>query len=261
MKLHILGTGNGAALNCYNTCFALENNGEYLLVDGGGGNQILKQLQNANIDVHKIHNIFLSHIHTDHIIGVIWVIRRICEKMIFKNSYIGNLNIYGGGESIKVLKSITEMLFPAIKRVENRVFFNIIEDKQTEKINGLDITFFNINARKEEQFGFIIGNKLAFCGDEPLNESLFDFVKNKEWLIHEGFCLDAEEEIRNCHAAGHCTILETSSIAQSVNAKNLIILHTEDDYLESRKKLFINEAKQVFEGNVFVPDDLEIIEI
>ena len=44
MKLHILGTGNGGALDCYNTCFSIENNNEYLLVDGGGGNQILKQL-------------------------------------------------------------------------------------------------------------------------------------------------------------------------------------------------------------------------
>ena len=44
MKLHFLGTGAGGVLDCYNTCFAIENNDEYLLVDGGGGNQIIKQL-------------------------------------------------------------------------------------------------------------------------------------------------------------------------------------------------------------------------
>ena len=49
MKLHILGTGNGGALNCYNTCFAIENNKEYFLVDGGGGNQILNQLKLAKL--------------------------------------------------------------------------------------------------------------------------------------------------------------------------------------------------------------------
>ncbi len=63
IKLHILSTGNGGAIKYYNTCFAIENNGEYFLVDGGGGNQILNQLEYANINISKIHNIFLSHNH------------------------------------------------------------------------------------------------------------------------------------------------------------------------------------------------------
>jgi len=29
-KLIVLGTGNAGALKCYNTCFALQNNDEYL---------------------------------------------------------------------------------------------------------------------------------------------------------------------------------------------------------------------------------------
>jgi len=61
-KLNILGTGHAMTLDCYNTCFALENNeGEHILVDTGGGLQIIKQLRDANIDFRKIHNIILSH--------------------------------------------------------------------------------------------------------------------------------------------------------------------------------------------------------
>ena len=45
MKLTILGTGNAMVTKCYNTCFAIEQNDEYFLVDGGGGNQILSQLE------------------------------------------------------------------------------------------------------------------------------------------------------------------------------------------------------------------------
>ena len=36
MKLHVLGTGNGGAIDCYNTCFFVENGNNVLLVDGGG---------------------------------------------------------------------------------------------------------------------------------------------------------------------------------------------------------------------------------
>ena len=81
MKIHVLGTGNGGALECYNTCFAIENDGKYLLVDGGGGNQILTQLKKANINITDIHDVFISHIHTDHILGLIWIIRTITAKM------------------------------------------------------------------------------------------------------------------------------------------------------------------------------------
>ena len=130
MKLHIFGTGNGGALNCYNTCFAIENNSEYLLVDGGGGNQILNQFKLANIDITKIHHVFLSHNHTDHILGVIWVLRNICQKMRFGGSYIGNLNFYGSDESMKVLKLLIELLFPMAKQFEDRISYNIVYDKQ-----------------------------------------------------------------------------------------------------------------------------------
>ena len=36
-KLIMLGTGNAAVTKCYNTCFALQDNEDYFLVDTGGG--------------------------------------------------------------------------------------------------------------------------------------------------------------------------------------------------------------------------------
>ena len=48
-KLIVLGTGNATVTKCYNTCFALKKENEYLLVDAGGGNQILSILENKNI--------------------------------------------------------------------------------------------------------------------------------------------------------------------------------------------------------------------
>ena len=47
MKLTILGTGNAKVTRCYNTCFTLKEGNEYFMVDGGGGNTILKQLEDA----------------------------------------------------------------------------------------------------------------------------------------------------------------------------------------------------------------------
>lgn len=262
MKLHILGTGNGGAIKCYNTCFALENNNEYFLVDGGGGNQILLQLEKAGIALNKIHNIFLSHNHTDHILGVIWVLRSICANMRFAGKYEGNLNIYGSDESMSVLKHLIDLLFPPARAfIDKRVFFNVVEDGQVENIIGKEFTFFDIHAKKDKQFGFIQNSNLAFCGDEPLKEEIFEIAKGKKWLLHESFCLDSEETIFNAHLKGHCTVKEAGQIAESLGVENLIIVHTEDNDLKNRRALYTKEAASEFGGNIFIPNDLDVLNI
>lgn len=45
---------------------------EYFLVDAGGGNGILSQLDKAGIPLESIHNIFVTHTHNDHILGMVW---------------------------------------------------------------------------------------------------------------------------------------------------------------------------------------------
>lgn len=68
-NLIVLGTGHALVTQCYNTCFALTVDDQYILVDGGGGNGILSQLQRAEIPYDKIHHAFVSHGHTDHLLG------------------------------------------------------------------------------------------------------------------------------------------------------------------------------------------------
>lgn len=79
--LIILGTGNATVTKCFNTCFAIQTGEEYFLVDSGGGNGILAQLEKAQIPMEAIHEIFISHEHTDHLLGLIWLIRMIATKM------------------------------------------------------------------------------------------------------------------------------------------------------------------------------------
>ena len=43
--------------------------------------------------------------------------------------------------------------------------------------------------------------------------------------------------------------------------KNVIIYHTEEKHGEKRKELYIKETKKYYSGNIYVPNDLEIIDI
>ena len=62
----MLGTGNALATRCYNTCFTLHGKEGVLLVDAGGGNGILTQLEKAEIPCKDINDLFVTHAHTDH---------------------------------------------------------------------------------------------------------------------------------------------------------------------------------------------------
>lgn len=85
-ELILLGTGNATVTRCFNTCFAIKRGEEYFLVDTGGGNGIMTQLEKANIPMEAIHEIFMSHEHTDHLLGLIWLIPHDCNQMMKKDS-------------------------------------------------------------------------------------------------------------------------------------------------------------------------------
>ena len=70
-----LGTGNALATRCFNTCFIIRSRGNMLMVDAGGGNGILRQLELSGIQREDIHDLIVTHAHTDHILGVVWMMR------------------------------------------------------------------------------------------------------------------------------------------------------------------------------------------
>ena len=99
MKLTMLGTGNALVTECYNTCFVVQNGKKHLLVDGGGGNTLLAQLKHAGFDWMDMREIFVTHKHVDHLMGIVWMIRMICQYMR-QGQYQGEAWIYGHDEVI-----------------------------------------------------------------------------------------------------------------------------------------------------------------
>ena len=99
----MLGTGNASVTNCYNSCFLITQNDESILVDGGGGSQIFNQLKKADFNWKEIKNIIVTHKHMDHIIGIFWLVRMICQH-INRDEYEGNVKIYSHDEVIYVIK-------------------------------------------------------------------------------------------------------------------------------------------------------------
>lgn len=107
----MLGTGNALVTECYNTCFVLSEGDRHFLVDGGGGNTVLRQLKRAGIDWKSIKDIFVTHGHVDHLLGIIWMVRMICQYMR-QGEYEGEANIYAHEELISLLNETAHALLP-----------------------------------------------------------------------------------------------------------------------------------------------------
>ena len=155
MKLTILGTGNAMVTECYNTCFSISDGKEHFLVDAGGGNTILKQLKDAGIDWREIKHIFVTHKHVDHILGVMWLVRIICQNMSM-NNYEGDAYIYSHKEVITIIRQMAGALLweKHAAYLDKRLHLVEIEDGECKEILGKKVYFFDIQSDKDIQFGF-----------------------------------------------------------------------------------------------------------
>lgn len=265
-KITMLGTGSAMVTKCYNTCFTLSKNEDYFLVDTGGGNTVLTNLEKANIPINKIHNVFISHEHNDHISGIIWIIRAVATE-ISKGNYHDNLHIYCHKSLEKIIRQICSLILQTrfTKYIDNRIYFCNIEDGDNFDICGLNITFFNIQSDKVLQFGFkadLSNNKnLVFLGDEPFHEEVFNYVNKCDYLMHEAFCLYSEKDIFHPYEKHHATVKDACESAEKLNIENLILFHTIDNDVDTRKSRYTTEGKNYFSNNLLIPDDLEVIEL
>ena len=265
-KLIVLGTGNAAVTRCYNTCFAIDTAEGLILCDAGGGNGILRQLEDAQIGWQQIHHLILTHAHSDHLLGAVWVIRMVATRMN-NGKYEGDLHIYCDPT---VREGLTNMALVTLQKkmtdqIGKRILFHDIADGHTEEMLGRTVTFFDIHSTKMKQFGFTLplndGRKLCCLGDEPYNPACEQSVRGADWLLCEAFCLYGDREVFKPYEKHHSTVKEACELAQQLGIPHLVLWHTEDKHIEERKKLYTEEGKQYYNGNLFVPDDLDVIEL
>ena len=268
-QITMLGTGSATVSQIYNTCFLLKTPSTLMLVDAGGGNGILAQLKKVNVQISDIHHLFVTHAHTDHVLGVIWVIRMVAQC----KGYEGLLHVYGNDKVMKVIKTIIDMILAKkqLAKVAERVVFHQLEDGDCFEVGNMKLECFDIQSTKEKQFGFRAelpssdesGKPLvlACLGDEPYNELNRRYIVGADWMMCEAFCLYADRDTFKPYEKCHSTALDAGKLAEELGVKNLILYHTEEKTLANRKENYTREAAENFKGRIFVPDDLEVIEL
>ena len=265
-NITMLGTGNAMCVNCYNTCFYLRSPRGGLLVDGGGGNGILQQLIKAKIPFEGIRHMFVTHAHTDHIMGAIWMIRKI-SPMIFKGKHKGPFTIYCNDTVRQALLTMCQLMIPSkiTNSIGSTVMLREVRDGEEVDIDDMKVTFFDIGSMNFKQFGFSAvlpdGQRLVCMGDEPYTVQCEPYARGCDWLMCEAFCLYKDRFVFNPYEKNHSTALDAGMLAQELDVKHLVLYHTEDTHLDTRAETYRAEVAQYFKGDIIVPCDLQTIEL
>ncbi len=263
-QLTALGTGYAIATKCYTTCFTVSDGQEHFMIDCGGGNGVLTNLEKAGISLGQVHHIFLSHRHTDHVIGAVWMLRMIGHG-IERGMYKDNLHIYCHQEIADGLLQMCQFMLPGrlMALFGERIIFHCLADGMTFDILGRKTIFFDTHSKKTLQYGvkmqLLNGKWFTYLGDEPYREECAPYAAEVDYLMHEALCVESDEAKYHPRKIQHSTVKDAAECAQQLQVKNLILHHTEDNQLALRKHKYSAEAKAYFNGGVYVPDDLDVI--
>lgn len=168
-QLTILGTSSALPTsNRYPTAQVLHVLGRFFLIDCGEGTQT--QMRKYKIGFSKINHIFISHLHGDHIFGLIGLISTM-ELLGRKN----DLHIYSHSELQKFLSPQIEFLYA--KELAFKIVFHPLNFKKEQKI---------FEDSKVKVFSFPLDHRISTCGfrfeEKPALPNLIP-SKIEEYLI------------------------------------------------------------------------------
>lgn len=265
-RLTMLGTGSAFPSQSYHTCFLLRCGDSALLADGGGGMEILQRLSRAKMPLEQLRHIFVSHVHTDHIFGVVWVIRRIVQ-MSLEDRYQGTLTVYGNAQVTDAMRTICRLtLLPAyFERMERIVELHTVAPGDEVAVGPMSIRFVDACSRGCDQTGFVAtlpgGMTLGFLGDESLTERNRLAVAGVDYLLCGAYCSFADREIFRPYEKHHHTVRDVAAEAAAAGVGTLVLCHCEDRHPEGRASRYAAEAAEFFDRPVLTPLDFDEIRI
>ncbi|MCW1296561.1 MAG: MBL fold metallo-hydrolase [Candidatus Parvarchaeota archaeon] len=245
MKIVFLGTGDAyTTTNRGSVGILIPDEG--ILLDTPP--DILYKLNKINYDVSKIKSVFISHLHGDHAVGLLFLF--LYSK--YKSKKIFNLVL--PRKSREKLSRAYKIFFDAPNLKKPKIFAKEVNTGEYT-ING--IKFFVKETRSTVNnlsYRLIINKKsIVYSGDTY--DDLSNFAKNCNLLIHESAIMDEKYSKKY----GHSTPFMAIQTAKKANANTLALVHLSKE-VEKKIPIIKKYAKR---NNVklIIPNDLQQIEI
>jgi ribonuclease Z len=193
IKVTLLGTGTPQPImERFGPSILVQAGSENLLFDAGRG--CLQRLRQLNISYDKLDAVFLTHLHSDHIVGLpdLWLTGWLVSQRVVP------MNIYGPAGTADMVKYLRLAFAYDIKiradddkAANEGSKFNVTEIKQGTiyEQNGVKVIAFDVDHFPVvPAFGYRIeykGHSVVLSGDTRYSENLISFAKGTDLLVHE----------------------------------------------------------------------------
>jgi phosphoribosyl 1,2-cyclic phosphodiesterase len=226
-------------------CLELGYEGVRIIFDAGTGIRPLgKELVREN--VHEI-NLFLSHMHWDHILGFPFF-----DPVYQKETKITIWAPQGKTRSCHDL--FQEMLSPEffplrLSELQAKLDFRIIEGRTPARLGPIEIHFHRVNhpglaycfkiITPAETIGYVTDNELS---DGKKEDSLVSFFRGCDLLIHEAQYF--QEEYVKKKGWGHSCMIYAMEFVEQVKPKKWLITHHDPIHTDDDLKLAASMAEK-----------------
>lgn len=289
-KLYFMGTQAGPSVGGprHQTCYAVVVGGSVYVMDCGYG--ATAQLVRAGLKLPDVRNIYISHIHPDHISDL--------GSLIYFSWYAGKespLGIYGptpvkqiAGDYIKALQPSIDIWLEDIghKPLEPVEVHEFTAGGPVMQDENVKVTCALVNHPPVvPALGYrfdTADRSIVFSGDTTPVDSLAKLAQGADILVHEAIYADAlrpragpdgrpSGETTGSGIAGdaqklfdhvvnsHTTPEQAGRIAQEAGVKTLVFAHIAPIPPAVTEKMYIDKAAQFFKGEIIVAYDLMVM--
>jgi ribonuclease Z len=276
-RVTLLGTGTPKLrIERFGPSTLVEAGDEKLLFDCGRGTTM--RLQQRNVQLRDVTAVFLTHLHSDHTVGIpdLWLTR-------WLGAPTGAFRIWGPSGTSEMMANLEKAFKVDIGfRTEDEklsppgvavLAVDIAEGVVYEK-NGVKVTAFYVDhgAAIKPAFGYRIdyrGRSAVISGDTRYSENLIKFSRGANLLIHEVFAAQAElvrtsDAVRRI-SAHHISPEDAGRVFESVKPGLAVYSHlglqSTPRFPEVTVQEIIARTRQTYNGPLEVGEDLMSIDV
>ena len=266
IKVTLLGTGTPQPLmERFGPSILIQAGSETLLFDAGRG--CLQRLRQLKLEYDKINALFLTHLHSDHIVGLpdLWLTGWIITKRARP------LKVFGPTGTNKMVEYLQKAFAYDINiRIEDdkspqagsKLSVTEIQQGIIYEKNGVKVIAFEVDHGViKPAFGYCIeynGHSVVLSGDTKYSENLIRFAKGTDLLIHE--VVIAPDTLNKADPKynileHHTTPAQAASVFNKVKPKLAAYSHIVKLYGHTEQEI-LNITKAGYSGQVIMGEDL-----